>query len=169
MSDACEASTNTYANGAEYTRCFNELVFDTEDLAGIWSISWIQIRDIPGNTLSLQEMSWMRWAFQGHLKSWAELWISTRPCLTPSTSHRGIDVSSARRALLLIWILLMNRRLNAFICHCLCRSPMARLRRRIFIGTRLLCQTLVRRVLIRMRTELSTRDALTNWYLILRI
>ena len=54
MSDACEASTNTYANGAEYTRCFNELVFDTEDLAGIWRISWIEIRDIPGNTLSLQ-------------------------------------------------------------------------------------------------------------------
>ena len=138
MSDACEASTNTYANGAEYTRCFNELVFDTEDLAGIWRISWIEIRDIPGNTLSLEGDELDALGLSRSFEVVGGVMDFDAPVLDAINIDPGvIDVSSAHRALLLIWILLMNRRLNAFICHCLCRSPMARLRRRIFIGTRL--------------------------------
>ena len=34
----------TYANGAEYVRCPNEFVFDSEDLAGIWEIQYVIMR-----------------------------------------------------------------------------------------------------------------------------
>ena len=52
ISDPCDW-VGTYANGAEYVRCPNEFVFDSEDLAGVWEIQYVMVRDAPKNELFL--------------------------------------------------------------------------------------------------------------------
>ena len=36
-------------NGTQNTRCYNELMFDSQSLSGIWRIKLISIEDAPGN------------------------------------------------------------------------------------------------------------------------
>ncbi|MDA9950707.1 S8 family serine peptidase, partial [Luminiphilus sp.] len=54
ITDGCGTlDTGTYAGGAEYSRCQNEQVFDSEDSLGTWMVDHIEIVDAAGNSSHL--------------------------------------------------------------------------------------------------------------------